>query len=100
MRLLATLSATLVLTVSPTVQARTPKRHPAPHNVILVVIDGLRGKIVTSQSAPTLAQLRDTGTYFSNSHSVFSQPVTSSATPETSATRYGLVRRLLQLPAA
>ncbi len=79
MRLLATLSAMLVLTASPAVQARTPKRHPAPHNVILVVIDGLRGKIVTPQSAPTLAQLRDTGTYFPNSHSVFPTFTTANA---------------------
>src|ERR1700753_3086724 len=42
-----------------------------PHNVILFVPDGLRGGIVSSQSAPTMADIRDKGVNFKNSHSLF-----------------------------
>ncbi|WP_205451855.1 alkaline phosphatase family protein [Sphingobium estronivorans] len=60
--------------------ARLPalQRQP-PHNVILVVIDGLRGRIVTPQTAPEIARLRDAGSYFPNSHSVFPTFTTANA---------------------
>lgn len=45
--------------------------HPEPHNVILFVADGLRGGLVSSETAPTMAQLRDQGVYFRNSHALF-----------------------------
>src|SRR3954468_15990191 len=42
-----------------------------PRNLILFVPDGLRGRIVTSQTAPAMAELRDKGVNFRNSHSLF-----------------------------
>lgn len=43
----------------------------APHNVILFVPDGLRATIVSPEIAPTMAEVRDTGVDFTNSHSMF-----------------------------
>ncbi len=40
-------------------------------NLILFIPDGLRGKIVTPQTAPAMAELRDKGVNFKNSHSLF-----------------------------
>ena len=42
-----------------------------PHNLILFVPDGLRGRIVTPQTAPAMAEIRDKGVNFRNSHSLF-----------------------------
>ena len=42
-----------------------------PHNVILFVPDGLRAKMVTPQTAPTMAAIRDQGVNFQNSHSMY-----------------------------
>ncbi|MFT3732392.1 MAG: alkaline phosphatase family protein [Hyphomicrobium sp.] len=41
------------------------------HNVILFVPDGLRQKLVTPDTAPTFAEIRDKGVNFINSHSLF-----------------------------
>jgi arylsulfatase A-like enzyme len=41
------------------------------HNVILFVPDGLRHKLVTPETAPTFAAIRDKGVNFVNSHSLF-----------------------------
>lgn len=43
----------------------------APRNVILFVPDGLRATIVTPEIAPAMAEVRDKGVDFTNSHSVF-----------------------------
>ena len=43
----------------------------APRNLILFIPDGLRGRIVTPQSAPAMAELRDKGVNFRYSHSLF-----------------------------
>src|SRR6187551_1095634 len=43
----------------------------APRNLVLFVPDGLRGRIVTPQTAPAMAELRDKGVNFKNSHSLF-----------------------------
>src|SRR4051794_29655262 len=43
----------------------------APRNLILFVPDGLRGRIVSPQTAPAMAELRDKGVNFRNSHSLF-----------------------------
>src|SRR4051812_14632352 len=43
----------------------------APRNLILFVPDGLRGRIVTPQTAPAMAELRDNGVNFRNPHSLF-----------------------------
>ena len=42
-----------------------------PHNVILFVPDGLRAAMVTPETAPAMAALRDRGVDFRNSHSLF-----------------------------
>src|SRR5580692_12255861 len=50
-----------------------------PHNIILFVPDGLRGRIVTPDSAPTMAAVRDKGVNFKNSHSLFPTFTTANA---------------------
>src|SRR5271165_5214767 len=42
-----------------------------PHNLILFVPDGLRAQIVTPETAPTMADIRDKGVNFKNPHSLF-----------------------------
>src|SRR6195256_579265 len=42
-----------------------------PRNLILFVPDGLRGKIVNPQTAPAMAEVRDKGVNFKNSHALF-----------------------------
>jgi Type I phosphodiesterase / nucleotide pyrophosphatase len=42
-----------------------------PRNLILFVPDGLRGRIVSPQTAPAMADVRDKGVNFRNSHSLF-----------------------------
>jgi hypothetical protein len=50
-----------------------------PRNIILFVPDGLRGRIVTPQTAPTMAEIRDKGVNFKNSHSLFPTFTTANA---------------------
>jgi Type I phosphodiesterase / nucleotide pyrophosphatase len=50
-----------------------------PHNLILFVPDGLRGQIVTPQTAPAMAEVRDKGVNFKNSHSLFPTFTTANA---------------------
>jgi arylsulfatase A-like enzyme len=50
-----------------------------PHNIVLFVPDGLRGRIVTPQSAPAMADIRDKGVHFKNSHSLFPTFTTANA---------------------
>ena len=49
------------------------------HNLILFVPDGLRGKIVSPDTAPAMAELRDKGVNFKNSHSLFPTFTTANA---------------------
>ncbi len=42
-----------------------------PHNLILFIPDGLRALKVTPDTAPTMAEVRDKGVNFKNSHSMF-----------------------------
>jgi hypothetical protein len=49
------------------------------HNVILFVPDGLRSLGVTTESAPTMASVRDRGANFKNSHSIFPTVTTANA---------------------
>src|SRR6266700_8357945 len=42
-----------------------------PHNLILFVPDGLRALKVTPETAPAMAEIRDKGVNFKNSHSLF-----------------------------
>ena len=46
-------------------------QNSTPRNLILFVPDGLRGRIVTPQTAPAMAEVRDKGVNFRNSHSLF-----------------------------
>src|ERR1700752_4195849 len=46
-------------------------QNATPRNLILFIPDGLRGKIVTPQTAPAMAEVRDKGVNFKNSHSLF-----------------------------
>jgi arylsulfatase A-like enzyme len=50
-----------------------------PHNMILFVPDGLRGRIVTPDTAPAMAAVRDNGVNFINSHSLFPTFTTANA---------------------
>src|SRR6201994_1837940 len=50
-----------------------------PHNLILFVPDGLRGKIVTPDSAAAMAAVRDKGVNYKNSHSLFPTFTTANA---------------------
>ena len=43
----------------------------APRNLILFVPDGLRALMVTPETAPTMAAIRDQGVNFANPHSLF-----------------------------
>ena len=55
------------------------QRTARPHNVILFVADGLRAGIASPQTAPALAQVRDEGVNFQNSHSVYPTVTTVNA---------------------
>src|SRR6476661_9889791 len=46
-------------------------QNATPRNLILFVPDGLRARIVTPQTAPAMAEVRDKGVNFKNSHSLF-----------------------------
>ena len=61
------LSAGLMLLSTGTASAQ----NATPRNLILFVPDGLRGRIVTPQTAPAMAEVRDKGVNFKNSHSLF-----------------------------
>src|SRR6202051_2272985 len=65
--------ATLLLTVGLTTLFATTAsaQNDTPKNLILFVPDGLRGRIVTPQTAPAMAEVRDQGVNFKNPHSLF-----------------------------
>src|SRR5262245_61728312 len=66
-RTIALLSASLItLTASSALAQNATLR-----NLILFVPDGLRGGIVTPETAPAMAEIRDKGVNFRNSHSLF-----------------------------
>jgi Type I phosphodiesterase / nucleotide pyrophosphatase len=79
-RSLVLLSAglTMLSAGSASAQNKTAQNN-APHNLILFVPDGLRGRIVTPQTAPTMAEIRDKGVSFKNSHSLFPTFTTANA---------------------
>src|SRR4030095_539416 len=45
-------------------------QNATPRNLILFVPDGLRGRIVTPQTAPAMAEVRDKGVNYKTSHSL------------------------------
>jgi Type I phosphodiesterase / nucleotide pyrophosphatase len=57
----------------------TSAQNATPHNLILFVPDGLRGRIVTPTTAPAMAEVRDKGVNFKNSHSLFPTFTTANA---------------------
>jgi Type I phosphodiesterase / nucleotide pyrophosphatase len=69
------LSAGLILLSADAAYSQTSR----PHNVILFVPDGLRGKIVSPETAPAMAEVRDKGVNFKNSHSMFPTFTTANA---------------------
>ena len=42
-----------------------------PHNVVLFIPDGLRALMVSKETAPTMAAIREKGVNFKNPHSLF-----------------------------
>ena len=66
-RAIVLLSAGLTMLSAATASAQ----NDTPRNLILFVPDGLRGRIVTPQTAPAMAEVRDKGVNFRNSHSLF-----------------------------
>src|SRR6476620_7825889 len=66
-RALALLSISLVTLTASTALAQ----NNTPRNLILFIPNGLRGRIVTPESAPAMAEIRDKGVNFKNSHSLF-----------------------------
>ena len=66
-RTIVLLSAGLIAIAAGSASAQ----NATPRNLILFVPDGLRGRIVTPQTAPAMAELRDKGVNFKNSHSLF-----------------------------
>jgi type I phosphodiesterase/nucleotide pyrophosphatase len=69
------LSAAMLLASS----AAGLSQNARPHNVILFVPDGLRGRIVNHETAPAMAEARDRGVNFKNSHSMFPTFTTANA---------------------
>ena len=66
-RTIVLLSASLITFAASAASAQ----NATPRNLILFVPDGLRGRIVTPQTAPAMAEVRDKGVNFKNSHSLF-----------------------------
>ena len=61
---------------------------PKSHNVVIFVADGLRSRIVTPQTAPEMAGVRDAGVDFENSHSLF--PTVTTVNASAIATGHGV----------
>src|SRR5712672_918739 len=66
-RAIVLLSASLITLSASAASAQ----NATPRNLILFIPDGLRGKIVSAQTAPVMAEVRDKGVNFKNSHSLF-----------------------------
>jgi predicted AlkP superfamily pyrophosphatase or phosphodiesterase len=66
-RAIVLLSAGLVLLYAAGASAQDDK----PRNLILFVPDGLRARIVTPQTAPAMADVRDNGVNSRNPHALF-----------------------------
>jgi arylsulfatase A-like enzyme len=62
-----------VLTAGFTLLSAAPAfaQNAQPRNLILFIPDGLRARIVTPETAPAMAGLRDQGVNFANPHSLF-----------------------------
>jgi arylsulfatase A-like enzyme len=62
---------------------------PKRHNLVIFVADGLRSGIVTSRTAPTMAEIRREGVDFQNSHSLFPTVTTANASAIATGHRLG-----------
>jgi len=80
----AVLSASFAILSAVTASAQ----NSTPRNLILFVPDGLRGRIVTPETAPAMAEVRDKGVNFKNPHSLF--PTFTMANGSTMATGHYL----------
>jgi predicted AlkP superfamily pyrophosphatase or phosphodiesterase len=79
-RAIILLSAGLItLSAGTALAQKTTPQKTTPRNLILFVPDGLRGRIVTPQTAPAMAEVRDKGVNFKNSHSLFPTFTTANA---------------------
>jgi predicted AlkP superfamily pyrophosphatase or phosphodiesterase len=65
------LSASLFTLAASANWTQVSAQNATPHNLILFVPDGLRALKVTPQTAPAMAEVRDKGVNFKNSHSMF-----------------------------
>src|SRR5438445_1859828 len=74
-RAIVLLSASLMTLAA----SAAPAQNNTPRNLILFVPDGLRSRIVTPQTAPAMAEVRDKGVNFKNSHSLFPTFTTANA---------------------
>ena len=74
-RTMVLLSASLITLTATAASAQ----NATPRNLILFVPDGLRARIVTPQTAPAMADIRDKGVNFRNSHSLFPTFTTANA---------------------
>src|SRR5205807_4274595 len=74
-RAIVLLSASLMTLAASTAWAQNDR----PHNLILFVPDGLRARIVTPDTAPAMAEVRDKGVNFKNPHSLFPTFTTANA---------------------
>ncbi|HUO93730.1 MAG TPA: alkaline phosphatase family protein [Rhizomicrobium sp.] len=55
------------------------QNHPAAHNVVIFVADGLRYSSVTPDVAPTMSRIRREGVDFANSHAIYPTLTTANA---------------------
>jgi predicted AlkP superfamily pyrophosphatase or phosphodiesterase len=69
----------LTLSAGTALAQKTTPQKTTPRNLILFVPDGLRGRIVTPQTTPAMAEVRDKGVNFKNSHSLFPTFTTANA---------------------
>jgi predicted AlkP superfamily pyrophosphatase or phosphodiesterase len=69
----------LTLSAGTALAQKTTPQKTTPRNLILFVPDGLRGRIVTPRTAPAMAEVRDKGVNFKNSHSLFPTFTTANA---------------------
>src|SRR5258708_29557484 len=79
-RAVISLSAGLItLSAGTALAKKTTPQKTTPRNLILFVPDGLRGRIVTPQTTRAMAEVRDKGVNFKNSHSLFPTFTTANA---------------------
>jgi hypothetical protein len=76
---IAAASVCAVFAAVPQAQAQSQAQIAAPHNVILFVPDGLRMSMVSPETAPAMAAVRDNGVNFANPHSLFPTFTTANA---------------------